>query len=1694
MKSLFLFVLIAFGLTANATNYYVSNSGNDSNNGTDPSTAWKTLDKVNSFNEFMPGDKILFKKGDTFYGTITVSNSGSSGSPITYGAYGTGANPVITGFTTVSSWTNLGSNIWESSSAVSSLSTCNVVVINGVNTAMGRYPNSGYLTYESYSGNTSITSSSLTGTPNWTGAEVVIKKFRYVTERHPITSHSGSKLTYSGGGSDGQSGWGFFIQNDVRTLDQQNEWYYNTYTRKIQVYSISMPTNVTVASLSNLFSASGKSYIVVEGIDFTGANSSAFDLSGFSHSTVQNCTIDFNYNAINGNQVGSPSTNLLFQNNIINHSNNSGFHLPDEFGGTIISGNLINNSGLLGMGGSGQSMWGIDLTGDNYLVENNEVDTTAYVGIGFNGSNCVITQNLVNYFCYITDDGGGIYTGNPQTGVVISNNIVLNGIGADDGTGSNNNGKASGIYCDDNSSGMSILNNSIANIIHGGIFIHNGKEIKIRGNTTFNCGVGLLVDNDNAASYTTGMSINANFLVASTIGTEYTPQNQICNWFKTSHTSGNDIANFGTADSNYYARPINDNSTIIGTIYGVADNYYSLSTWKTYSGKDAHSNKSPILITNSQDLLFAFNSTKSTKTISLNASYVDLTGKNYNGSVSLEPFTSKVLIKNGAVLQNQLPTANAGPNILINLPVSKASITGSGADADGQITNFYWKTISGPSDAKIDNVDSPSIVISNLVEGDYKLELVVTDDKGGTGKDTVEINVNAAANRSPTCYAGADQTIILPINKATLSGSGKDSDGSISSYMWSLISGPSNVGISSSSSASTDVTNLIEGVYQFQLAVTDDKGAIEKDTVKITVNQSTNIAPTANAGSNKTINLPVDSIELSGTGSDVDGIITSYSWTKISGPSGGKISNPNSASTKLTNFIQGLYKFELQVMDDKGATGEDIVEINVDTAINAPPKANAGQDQTIKLPATNVILYGAGNDTDGTIVSYNWTKISGPSTGSITKPDSALTGITNLSQGVYEFELKVTDNEGYTGKDSVKVTVNAPNNVAPTANAGADKEITLPSNSVSLFGSGKDADGTIESYSWTKLSGPAADLISNPNSATTTISELVQGLYQFELKVTDNKGDVGTDTVVIQVHPVQNQSPIAHAGNNQTITLPTNSITLAGSATDTDGTIVSYKWTKKNGASGETINNSYSAYTTVNGLIQGDYTFELTVTDDDGAIGTDTVHILVNPVQNQLPIANAGDDQSITLPTNQIILSGSGTDTDGKISSYKWTKLSGPTSANISKPAFSSTAVTGLTEGIYHFQLSVTDDKGATASSTVTITVKAANVNNVSPIANAGSDKSVTLPTNKIMLSGSGSDADGTVEGYQWKKISGPTAFSIVNSSSAVINVSGMIEGVYVFELTVTDDKGATGTSTVTVTVRAAADIPPTANAGADQTIALPTNNATLSGSGNDVDGPISNYSWTQISGPSSGTINNANSASAKVDNLIAGVYQFELQVTDNNGGTGKDTVVIYVNSNNNSTTNISTPTSNSLPIAYAGSDTTVVAPVDFVTLNGSGSDKDGNITSYSWSQLSGPSPSIILSNRNQTPSISNLTGGTYSFELTVTDDKGAVGKDTVNVTVALGRYAPLEPKIVNVYPNPVHDIATLEINTGRPSTNIGVIITDMSGHTVYNQQFVSIVNRTTDKINMSNLIKGTYVVSVYFDGTKAEAVKVLKL
>ncbi len=855
----------------------------------------------------------------------------------------------------------------------------------------------------------------------------------------------------------------------------------------------------------------------------------------------------------------------------------------------------------------------------------------------------------------------------------------------------------------------------------------------------------------------------------------------------------------------------------------------------------------------------------------------------------------------------------------------------------------------------------------------------------GAAPDMGYAEYSGVTNAPPTANAGINQIIILPTSTINIDGTGTDTDGTITGYLWTKISGPAGAAITNPASASTTVTGFVTaGTYQFELKVTDNNNAVGRDTMQLIVNPDPNMAPIANAGADQTINFPINAVAVSGSGNDPDGTVASYLWTKVAGPAGTTISNPASPLIDITGFVlSGIYQFELKVTDNNGAIGRDTMQV---TLTNRPPTANAGVNQIITLPNDIVNFMGSGTDPDGTIATYTWTKILGAAGTTITTPSSAATSVTGfVTPGTYQFELKVTDNNGAIGKDTIQVIVNPDPNIHPTANAGANQTIALPISLVNVVGTGNDPDGTISTYLWTKISGPAGITITTPALAATTITGFITaGIYTFELKVTDNNGAAGRDTIQVTVTPDPNIHPIANAGADQIIILPINAVTLSGSGNDPDGTIASYTWTKVSGAAGPAITNTSSLATTVTGFITaGIYTFELKVTDNNGAIGRDTMQVTVSPVPNIAPTANAGADINITLPTNTVTVNGAGADSDGTIASYLWTKIAGPISGggNIPNPNTAATSITALIAGVYKFELKVTDNKGGIGRDTMQVVVFAPNA---APTANAGLNQSMTLPTNTATLNGSGNDIDGTITAYKWAKIAGPATFTITNPTAAITTITGLIAGIYLFELQVTDNSGAIGKATVQITVNAE-NIPPVANAGANQTISLPVNTVTLSGSGTDADGTIAAYAWKQLSGPVD-KLTSLNTAISIVDNLVQGVY---------------------------------------------------------------------------------------------------------TFELTVTDNRGASDKDSVTVTIAAATFAA--QNTIKVFPNPVVDITTLQINTTNNVTTMLVVVNDVQGKMVYQKQVAAGNGNTKERIDMGALSGGTYFVTVYFDGQQKQTVQVMK-
>lgn len=836
-----------------------------------------------------------------------------------------------------------------------------------------------------------------------------------------------------------------------------------------------------------------------------------------------------------------------------------------------------------------------------------------------------------------------------------------------------------------------------------------------------------------------------------------------------------------------------------------------------------------------------------------------LTVRDNNGAIASDDIT--VLVDGTG---NAVPIVNAGSDKTITLPTNSIEITGTASDPDGKIASYAWTKVSG-GNAVLSGAATAKLTVTGLQAGNYTFRLTVKDNAGASKSDDVKVFVN----NPPTVNAGSDVTLTLPDNALTIKGTASDSDGSIKSYTWNKVSGPA-LKMSGASGADLTISDLVEGKYVLRLTVTDNHNAPASDDITVTVLSAPapgNNAPTANAGANKIITLPQNTIKLSGGGSDTDGEITSYQWTKVSGGAA-TITNAGQADVSISGLVAGVYTFRLTVTDDRGATASDDVTVT----INRPPVANAGPDRVISLPVNKLNISGSGTDPDGQISSYRWTRVSGGNA-TLSGTGSATLQVSDLEAGEYVFRLEVKDNHNAVHTDDVRVRVNTP----PRANAGADKKVILSTSPLEVKGSGSDTDGSIVSYAWRKVSGGSVKL-GRANTENVSLTGLAAGVYVLELTVTDNDGATHADQVKITV--VANQLPVANAGPDKVISLPENSVVLKGSGSDPDGKIVEYLWEKVSGKTA-VISEPGSPNVTITGLTAGNYVFSLTVTDNSGGTNTSTVKVKVN----KPPVASAGEDKLVHVPESTVVLEGTASDSDGTIASVNWTKIAGG-SVSLAGNKTNTLTVAKLKAGIYHFRFTIVDNDGASHSDDVQVVV------NRPPVVDAGDDVVVKLPENTATLQGVANDADGEIKSWAWKKVSGG-AMSWKGRTSSKLSLSGLQAGTYVFRLEVTDDRGGKSADDVTVVVEETNEAP-VADAGPDHFLMLPVDSLTIVGSGSDDADGLLAFEWTQVSGAPV-TMTDVYKSSVHVSGLHPGVYTFRLTVTDGDGASHSDDVVVTV-------------------------------------------------------------------------------------------------------------------------------------------------------------------------------------------------------
>jgi hypothetical protein len=261
------------------------------------------------------------------------------------------------------------------------------------------------------------------------------------------------------------------------------------------------------------------------------------------------------------------------------------------------------------------------------------------------------------------------------------------------------------------------------------------------------------------------------------------------------------------------------------------------------------------------------------------------------------------------------------------------------------------------------------------------------------------------------------------------------------------------------------------------------------------------------------------------------------------------------------------------------------------------------------------VLAATASDPDGTVASYLWTQIAGPAvalTNPLTQVASFIAPVTATNIPL-TFRLRVVDNRGGFATDDVVVTSF---NAQPTANLGADRA-TRPRVPVVVTVSAFDPDGPAPAVVWSQVSGPTVTLTNpTPVSAnfvapsTATTADVV-----LRVTATDIDGGVGTDDIVITV---TNAQPVAVAGSDRTSAAGA-AVSIVGSGTDPDGTVVGFQWTQVDGPSvavtGATSNTL--SFTTPSLSTPSVITMRLTLTDNDGGTASDDVVVNVNAVPVQ---------------------------------------------------------------------------------------------------------------------------------------------------------------------------------------------------------------------------------------------------------------------------------------------------------------------------------------------------------------------------------------------------------------------------------------------------------------------------------------------
>ncbi|MEM7549596.1 MAG: hypothetical protein AAF363_07975 [Bacteroidota bacterium] len=511
---------------------------------------------------------------------------------------------------------------------------------------------------------------------------------------------------------------------------------------------------------------------------------------------------------------------------------------------------------------------------------------------------------------------------------------------------------------------------------------------------------------------------------------------------------------------------------------------------------------------------------------------------------------------------NDAPSANAGADLTLDLPIDSVVIDGSGTDPDGDDLNFLWSQISG-TPLILSDIDTDDLLLTNLQEGSFSFVLQVNDPDGLSDTDTVNLALNPPAPQPPVASAGTDLVITLPQDSVLIDGTGSDADSDSLFFSWSQTSGASAV-LSGVNEEDLFVSSLSEGTFTFELVVTDSDGLSDADQVQITVLSEPDSTFQINEkvtdkkgvryleylppGYDSTQIYPIliyfHSDEVEGTDIelikdegplyfitkenksfcfDIDGtqqcfIVISPQIEVGSGFFKGKVNAVYDQIEKdytpddiyLSGFDEGGQAIYSRILDENDPNRYSGIAV-----IGARPSTVSNSAEDIGRLNPKILIGHGENDSERSFSDaldyYNEIRAS------ITGSDTLFASFTGASHE--QSMLLAFDPTGSMNIYEWMFNDGGPTLVPPVADAGEDVSFDLPLDSaVVLTGTGSDPDGSIDAYLWSQISGDPL-IISNINTRFLIVDSLVAGTFEFTFEVTDDDGLTDVDSVVLTVNP-----------------------------------------------------------------------------------------------------------------------------------------------------------------------------------------------------------------------------------------------------------------------------------------------------------------------------------------------------------------------------------------------------------------------------------------------------------------------------------------------------------------------------------------------------------------------------------------------